>query len=153
MKQILFFCYVSIFCWMPIQAQDKVTLDADTESLTYFKEVLWPKAYREQDTTLLDSLLDDSFQMIDDQGGWYKKADEIAWISKNKPSYERFHYEIKRLDIYRNGTAVISGIGHMEGTDKEGKSYHTTYHSSNVLIKLDGEWKAINSHVSGIKRD
>jgi ketosteroid isomerase-like protein len=114
---------------------------------------LWPKAYREQDTTLLDSLLDDSFQMIDDQGGWYKKADEIAWISKNKPSYERFHYEIKRLDIYRNGTAVISGIGHMEGTDKEGKSYHTTYHSSNVLIKLDGEWKAINSHVSGIKRE
>lgn len=29
---------------------------------------LWPRAYREQDTELLDRLLDDSFQMIDSEG-------------------------------------------------------------------------------------
>lgn len=76
---------------------------------------------------------------------------EVLWPKeKNKPSYQSFRYEIKRLDIFENGTAIVAGTGHIEGEDENGH-YKMIYQSSNVLIKRQGEWKAIASHVSGVK--
>lgn len=122
----------------------------DHEKLTRLKEVLWPKAYREQDTVLLDQILANEFQLIDAEGNWFNKQDELDYIKKNKPSYDSFRFEIKRLDIFENGTAIVAGTGHIEGSDENGP-YKMIYQSSNVLIKRQGEWKAIASHVSGIK--
>lgn len=122
----------------------------DREKLTTLKEVLWPKAYREQDTVLLDQILADEFQLIDADGNWSDKKFELDYIKKNKPAYDSFRFEIKRLDIFENGTAIVAGTGHIEGNDETGP-YKMVYQSSNVLIKRQGEWKAIASHVSGIK--
>lgn len=121
----------------------------DHEKLTQLKEVLWPKAYREQDTVLLDQILANEFQLIDAEGNWFNKQDELDYIKKNKPSYDSFRFEIKRLDIFENGTAIVAGTGHIEGSDENGP-YKMIYQSSNVLIKRAGAWKAISSHVSGI---
>ena len=121
----------------------------DHEKLTRLKEVLWPKAYREQDTVLLDQILANEFQLIDAEGNWFNKQDELDYIKKNKPSYDSFRFEIKRLDIFENGTAIVAGTGHIEGSDENGP-YKMIYQSSNVLIKRAGAWKAISSHVSGI---
>jgi len=119
---------------------------ADKETLTYFKEVEWPKAYREQDTILLDRMLGGDFQMIANDGRWYTKNDELAWIKENAVQYDSFWYEIKRLDILPNGTALICGTGHIINDTIE-----SIYQSSNVLIKRDRIWKAVASHVSGHK--
>ncbi|MCP5049159.1 MAG: nuclear transport factor 2 family protein [bacterium] len=131
---------------------DPVQLKKDRETLTHLKTVLWPKAYREQDTKLLDRILAKEFQMIDDSGVTTKKADELDYIKKNKPSHDSFKYTIKRLDIFENGTAVVSGTGLVKGKNKKGP-YVLNYHSSNVLIKRDGRWQAISSHVSGVKME
>jgi len=110
------------------------------------KEVEWPKAYAEQDTTLLDRILGDDFKIIDQSGVWYDKEFELNWIKKNATNNDSFRYEIIRLDILDNGTAVVCGTGH---TLKD--SVRSIYQSSNVLVKRDGKWKAILSHVSGVK--
>jgi ketosteroid isomerase-like protein len=60
-------------------------------------------------------------------------------------------FTIRRLEVFENGTAIVAGEGTIKGKDKDG-SYVLTYQSSNVLIKRSGLWKAIASHVSGIKR-
>lgn len=127
-------------------------ISEDLEQLRYLKEVEWPKAYREQDTTLLDRILAEEFQMIDASGNWYTKQDELDYIKDHKPSYESFRFEIKRLDLFENGTAVISGTGHIKNKDEKGP-FSMTYQSSNILIKRGKLWKAISSHVSGIKKD
>lgn len=129
-----------------------VITDDDEATLREFKTVLWPKAYGEQDTVLLDQLLHEDFQMIDDNGDTYTKADELAYIANYGPSYDEFNFEIIRLDIFDNGTAVISGEGTMKGVEA-GEAYITKYKSSNVLVKMDGQWKAISSHVSGVKEE
>jgi ketosteroid isomerase-like protein len=121
----------------------------DREKLTQLKEVYWPQAYREQDTVLLDRILADEFQMIDAEGAWSTKKFELDYISKNKPTYDSFRFEIKRLDVFENGTAVVAGTGHISGTGDDGP-YKMIYQSSNILIKRKGEWKAISSHVSGV---
>ncbi len=125
--------------------QDPVTAE-ELEALRYLKEVEWPEAYREQDTVLLDRILGDDFQMIDAAGNWSDKAAELAWIKENASAPDSFYYEIKRLEALENGTVLICGTGHIFND-----STHMIYQSSNIMIKRKENWKAVASHVSGIK--
>jgi len=129
------------------QEQQKVLItEEDKEKLHYLKEVEWPKAYREHDTLLLDRILGEDFQMIDADGNWSNKKVELDWIKKNSSNPDSFFYEIKRFDFLENGTALICGTGHIINDTTE-----TVYQSSNILIKRKGIWKAVASHVSGVK--
>ena len=114
----------------------------DEETLRYFKTVLWPRAYREQDTELLDRLLDDRFQMIDFAGNRSTKREELAWVAENAWNPGAFEYLVERLEILDGDTAIIDGRGVAE---------NYSYSSSNVLIKRDGQWRAVASHVSGYR--
>ncbi len=124
---------------------------ADEAALREIKEVLWPRAYFTGDAVLLDRILDDSFQSIDEEGAWSTKAEEIAWVSKNRTSHDSFVFRIRRLDIFENGTAIVSGTGVIRGNKADGP-YVVEYQSSNIFIKRDGVWKAVASHVSGSKK-
>jgi ketosteroid isomerase-like protein len=124
---------------------------ADAAAIRELKEVLWPKAYFEQDTALLDRILAPEFQMVDDSGNWSTKAAELEWVAKNKPGYDSLTFEIRRLDIFENGTAIAAGTGTIKGRDENGP-YAGQYQSTNVLIKRDGQWRAVASHVSGYKK-
>ena len=126
---------------------------ADHARLREIKEVLWPKAYREQDTALLDQILANEFESIDAEGARSTKAEELDYIRKNKPGYDSFRFEIKRLQVFPNRTAIVSGTGHVVTEPKDGKNgSHTEYQSSNVFVERDGRWQAIASHVSGVKQ-
>lgn len=148
----IFFCSIVAVSSgeMAVSAQTNSS-KSDLEILRHLKEVEWPKAYREQDTKLLDRILADEFQMVTDDDNWSNKQKELEYIKGNKPSYDSFRFEIKRLDVFENGTAVVAGTGHIKGKDKDGE-YKVEYQSSNILIKRDSVWKAISSHVSGVKR-
>jgi len=140
---ILLFCFA---CESKLEESSETNNQSDRERLRHLKEVEWPKAYAEQDTLLLDRILGEDFKMIDQAGNWYTKKDELDWIKKNATNNDDFRYEIKRFDILDNGTAFICGTGHILKD-----SVKSIYQSSNVLIKRDGEWKAVLSHVSGFK--
>jgi len=117
-------------------------LHADDEAtLRHIKTVLWPQAYRTQDVELLDSLLHDSFEMIDAEGKRSTKEKELESIAQNRWDPGEFEYQVERLEIYMDTFAVIDGTG-------VARDY--TYKSSNFLIKEDGRWRAIASHVSGV---
>ena len=135
-----------VACENGANTNKSIVNDDDEKVLRHMKEVLWPKAYAEQDTVLLDKILGDDFKMIDQAGGWYTKKDEIDWIKENAPNYDSFFFEIKRFDILDNGTAIICGTGHIIVD-----TVHSIYQSSNVLVKREGEWKAVLSHVSGVE--
>ena len=122
----------------------------DKAALRHIKEVDWPTAYREQNPELLDRILANEFQMIDAQGASSSKAEELEYVRKHKPSYDSFRFEIKRLDVFENDSAVVAGTGfiaHRRGVEQ----ILTEYQSTNVFIKRDGRWQAIASHVSGVK--
>lgn len=131
--------------------QKSILKELDKKALRYLKEVEWPKAYSEQDTLLLKKILADEFQSIDASGTTSTKRLELDYISVNKPTYSSFKFKILRLDLFENGTAVVSGIGLIKGRNGKG-AYEMTYHSSNIFIKRKTRWQAINSHVSGVKQ-
>ena len=123
---------------------------ADENALRHLKEVEWPKAYQEQDTVLLDRILADEFKMIGSEGEYSTKKDQLDYIKTHKSNNISFRFEIKRLDIFENNTAIVSGTGTIRRKDKDGE-FELTYQSSNVLIKRKSQWKAISSHTSGDK--
>ena len=126
--------------------------EADTARLRELKEVLWPKAYREQDVALLNRILAEEFESIDAAGARSTKAEELEYIKKNKPRYDSFRFEVRRLQVFENRTAIVSGTGYIETKPKgDEKGSRTEYQSSNVFIERDGRWQAIASHISGIK--
>ena len=127
--------------------------ETDKARLRELKEVLWPRAYREQDPVLLAQILADEFESIDAGGSVSTKAEELDYVRKNKPSYDSFRFVIRRLQIFENRTAVVSGTGFIETKARDGKkASRMEYQSSNVFIERDGRWQAISSHVSGIKQ-
>ncbi len=140
----LFILLSSLFFQAPIKAEEDTS---DEAQLRLLKTQLWQKAYKESDKSLLNSILHDSFQFVQNDGSISTKSKELDFITKNHWNPKSFRYEINRLDIYQKKFAVVSGIGYAERQD--GTKYQ--YHSSNHLIKQDGRWQAISSHVSGYK--
>ena len=131
-------------------AEEKATSESlqyadEYEKLRYLKEVEWPQAYREQDTVLLDRILGDDFQMVSADGTWSDKAGQMERIKAAPMDNDHFEFEIKRLEVNDNGTAIVAGTGHVIDDGQE-----MIYQSSNVLIKRGELWKAVLSHVSGI---
>ncbi len=150
MKRILLFFSITLIAACSNQSSttnNNGINGEDRKALRYLKEVEWPKAYREQDTALLDRILGDDFKMIDGDGNWSDKKSELDWIKNNPWITDSFRFEIKRLEILENGTAIVSGTGHIIGD-----STSATYQSSNILVKRNGLWKAVSSHVSGYKQ-
>lgn len=124
--------------------------NSDEKVLRYLKKMEWPKAYRRHDAVLLDRILAEEFKMIDSDGEYSTKGDQIEYVTKNTPNYTAFKFIIKRLEIFENNTAIISGTGIIKNKDKDGE-FELVYQSSNVLIKRENTWKAIFSHTSGNK--
>ncbi len=151
MKTLQGFTVATLLACLLFAQASQATPSDDEQALRHLKEVAWPQAYREQDTALLDSILADEFQMISGSGDWSTKLDELRWIRSNKPDYDAFSFEIRRLEIFENGTAIVAGTGTIHATDNDGP-YLAEYQSTNVLIKRDGVWRAIASHVSGYRR-
>ncbi len=147
MKQCISFCLFFVgasTCF----SQGK---DADIKSLRYLREVEWPQAYKNQDTTLLDKILASEFQSIDAAGLVTNKQRELDYIKKHKPDYASFQFTVIRLDIFENGSAIVAGTGTVKGIGKEG-NYVMTYQSSNFFVKRDNRWQAVGAHVSGVSR-
>lgn len=124
----------------------KMDIELEKQRLRQLKEVDWPKAYREQDTVLLDKILGEDFQMITNVGTWSDKAEQLEIIKEAPMGHDSFRFEIKRLEVLDNGTAIVAGTGHIMND-----SIKTIYQSSNVLVLRNGEWKAVLSHVSGVQ--
>ena len=142
---------IALLLTAPVNATFGAEGRSDEAALREIKEVLWPRAYAQQDVELLDSLLADEFQMVDAEGNWSTKADELEWVRSNPPSYDSLVFHIKRMDIFENDSAIVAGKGVITGSDETGP-YTLEYRSTNVLIKRDGTWKAVASHVSGVEK-
>ena len=127
-------------------------LTADERMVRKIKEQDWPKAYANQDTELLSKILAEEFFMIDADGNNFGKKQEIEYVRDNKPKYETFDYSVGRLLIFDNTTAILNGLGILTGEDDHGP-YTTTYQSSDVMIKRNGQWQTVSTHISGLRKD
>lgn len=150
MKNFKYFVLVILILGCAQACAKQIDLnDSNQKEIRYFKEVLWPQAYKNGDTKLLDEMLHESFQFVQNDGSVSNKAKELEYLKTSKWSPKSFRYAIERLEVFQSKFAVVSGRGY--GVSETGISY--SYYSSNHLVKQDGRWQAISSHVSGYKEE
>lgn len=135
-----------------VDSNQKIVDANDLSELTDIQKNQWVKAYLEQDTALLNGLLHEKYQLIDDNGDKYTKQDEMTYVSNYPPSYSSQEFEILEIDIIDMGAAVVLAKATLKGTDSD-EAYITTYTSSTSFVKINDQWQAINSHVSGVKEE
>lgn len=147
LQPLLLACGLALAVVAPARASNPAS---DEALLREIKEVLWPRAYREGDKALLDRLLAEEFRLIGPDGGWSDKATELERVAASRWINRSFRFEIRRLEVFENGTAVVAGRGVVIGPESEPEGGYQ-YQSSNVLIRRTGRWQAIASHVSGLR--
>jgi hypothetical protein len=141
---------VALLCLLVSPAAGRDAAGDDAEALRRLKLDAWPRAYREGDPALLETILADEFQMIGPDGEWSDKRAELQHVSRERARYREFRFEIRRLEVFENGTAIVAGRGVVVGPASDPLGGYE-YQSSNVLIKRGGRWQAVSSHVSGVR--
>lgn len=123
--------------------------EKDREALTELKTKILPTAYDEQDTDLLREVMHESYLLVDDGGLSYDKTHELEYVAQYASSYDSLSFEIEKLHVFPNGTAMIFGTGAIWGTDISG-AYALSYKSTDFFLKTGDEWQVVSSHVSGV---
>jgi len=123
---------------------------ADIAVLTDIKVNEWRRIYAELDAEALDAFLLDDFAVISPVGVVSTKAEEIAYLKSTPPdaSPSDFLYTIKDILFQADDVAVIFGHGDSTRQTEDGAPCHHVYWSSNTLVKVEGRWRALFSHVS-----
>jgi len=97
------------------------------------------QAYIHRNADELDRIYAEDFTVTDAQGATRTKADEIASLKAGTSTLTAGRYEVVKVRVFGN-VAVMSGHGHLEGTDASGP-FQTSYYSFNVFVRRDGRWK------------
>lgn len=108
------------------------------------------RAYVDRDVAALERLYADDYTVTDDEGVTTSKADEIARLKSGGAVYEATSYEDVRVRLYGD-VAIVAGRGTVKGRGRSGP-FHTQYHSTNVFVNRDGQWRAVAAHISGVKK-
>ena len=126
--------------------------DDDIADLTDKKVNVWPKLYAERDADGLDRFLADGFKILEPDGTVRTKADEIAWLRQTPPDNKKsdFLFTVDEIVFADDGIAIVYGHGDSTRRTEDGRPCHHNYWSSNTFIRVDGDWKPVFSHVSGV---
>lgn len=126
--------------------------EATIKELRSIVDDLWKKGYPNKDSEMVANLYHEKFNLVDDEGSVFSKADEVAYVAEYGDQYQNFSYEIETACLYENGTAVISANCRFLGVDSGG-AFSTEYVQSLTFSRIDGSWKIIYSQVSGVKEE
>ncbi len=146
--RIFTFLFIFLSSLSAHASSEKTMQDSDIKYLTHLKQNVWPTIYKKSDVAGLDELTHPNFVIVDNQGNTTSKTEELSFLKTYTWPHDEFEYDIQRLNIFENKTAIVAGQGKASGKNEKG-DYCFTYISTNVLIKIKGRWKAIQSHVSG----
>ena len=119
---------------------------ADEAALRDLKTRIWPGYYRNQDVEGLSRFLDDDFRVIDSEGVAETKPQVLAWVRTTPWQPSNFRYDVQTVVCPADDVAIIAGQGSFD--TEAGRQVYT---SSNVLVRKDGRWRAVLSHVSGVR--
>jgi ketosteroid isomerase-like protein len=106
----------------------------------------WMEAIRDQDVAALDRILADDYTYTDSRGGVSNKADSLRQARGASHRMKAFHTTETQAHVYGD-TAVVTGRLRVEG-EADGKSYEAEMRFTDILSRIDGQWRAVAAHAS-----
>lgn len=105
-------------------------------------------AFRLGDIPAIERLLAPEFVLVDTQANVQTRAEAIAEVRSGDPQYERFHNHGMTARVYGD-TAVVQGITSLKGRSG-GKPFALDVRFTDTLVRVNGQWRMVVSHVTRI---
>lgn len=109
---------IILCCTTSLFAQES---DASIQGKINALEKLWNQAYKSGDTKALDSILDDSIVLINDDGSIQTKKEFLASVKASNAQEQQVAPEFLKVSVHGN-VAVASGVLRVKGMEN-GKPY------------------------------
>ena len=136
---IILFCATSLF------AQES---DASIQGKINALEKLWNQAYKSGDTKALDSILDDSIVLINDDGSIQSKKEFLASVKASNAQEQQVAPEFLKVSVHGN-VAVASGVLRVKGVES-GKPYTRRERFVDTWLHKGNNWVCIATDATPI---
>lgn len=108
----------------------------------------WGDAFEQRDFGALDRIMADEYILTDPLGNVRGKAESLAALATNEVRFDST--ESDNVTVCINGdTAVVTGRSTFKGRYR-GWSMAGQYQYTDVLVKRNGSWQAISSHITAV---
>ena len=108
----------------------------------------WGDAFEQRDFATLDRIMADEYILTDPLGNVRGKAESLAALETNEVLFESTRSDNIKVRI--NGdTAVVTARSTFKGRYK-GWSMAGRYQYTDVLVKRNGSWQAVSSHITAL---
>lgn len=105
-------------------------------------------AFREGDLAAAERLLAPEFTLVSSTSEVQSREEALAEIRAGDPEYEVFHNHDMAAHVFGDA-AIVQGITSLKGRSG-GEPFELDVRFTDTLIRLDGEWKLVVSHVTRI---
>lgn len=119
-----------------------------TENQVRQIEIDWGVAFERRDMVTLDLLMAEEYILTDPLGQLRTKTETLAAIETNEVDFQSTQSDDVNVTIYGE-TAVVTGRSTFRGRYK-GWSMTGCYQYTDVLVKRNGSWKAVSSHITAL---
>lgn len=119
-----------------------------TENQVRQIEIDWGVAFERRDMVTLDLLMAEEYILTDPLGQLRTKTETLAAIETSEVDFQSTQSDDVNVTIYGE-TAVVTGRSTFRGRYK-GWSMTGCYQYTDVLVKRNGSWKAVSSHITAL---
>ena len=131
----------------PVRADQN---SAGAETMIVALEKAWNQAYKLGDAKSLDSLLDDSVVLINDDGSVQTKSEFLGSLkSASNSQDQQVAPESMTVHMHGNNIAVATGVFQAKGAEK-GKHYIRRERFVDTWVYKSGKWVCVASNATPV---
>jgi ketosteroid isomerase-like protein len=126
--------------------------DAATQSKIVALEQLWNQAYKSGDTKALESILDDSIVLVNDDGSMQTKAEFLASVKSSTPQPTAQQQQVapESISVRAFGTvAIATGVMRVKGVEG-GKPYTRRERFVDTWLLKRGNWVCVGTNATPV---
>lgn len=105
-------------------------------------------AFKDGDLAMLESALAPEFTLVGSDSSVQDRAQTLAEVRDREPRYQIFRNHGMSAHVYRDA-AIVQGITSLKGTF-HGKPFAADVRFTDTLIRAQGRWQIVVSHVTRI---
>lgn len=122
--------------------------DASIQGKITALEKLWNQAYKSGDTKALDTILDDSIVLINDDGSIQSKKEFLASVKASNAQEQQVAPEMLKVNVHGN-VAIASGVLRVKGVEG-GKAYTRRERFVDTWLHKGESWVCIATDATPI---
>lgn len=139
-----------MLCLCPLPLVRANQDSAGAETMIVALEKAWNQAYKLGDAKSLDSLLDDSVVLINDDGSVQTKSEFLGSLKTASTSQDQqVAPESMTVHMHGNNIAVATGVFQAKGVEK-GKHYIRRERFVDTWVYKNGKWVCVASNATPV---